>query len=247
MKTKKRSIKITKEDIKDLTVFQSKSPKIRVGSDNDGGYVIADGFKYDLLLSCGIETNIDFEIEFLKQNPKVTCYAFDGTIDRLPQDVDRLNFIKKNIGSENTETTTNLREYLTHKNIFLKMDIESHEYKWIQSLTDDELKKFKQIVIEIHRPYSYKHKKFLESSILKRLASTHWLIHLHGNNCCGTKKVGGVVLPEVFECTYIRKDSQKNSKLNTDSLPSELDAPNLTDKPDIDLNHPPFKNIRMAW
>jgi hypothetical protein len=37
-----------------------------------------------------------------------------------------------------------------YNNIFLKMDIEGAEYPWLLSLNNDQLNKFKQIVIEFH-------------------------------------------------------------------------------------------------
>jgi hypothetical protein len=50
-----------------LTVYSSQFPKRRFGSSGDGGYVIAELpslVKYDILISCGISDDINFEIEF---------------------------------------------------------------------------------------------------------------------------------------------------------------------------------------
>ena len=45
-----------------LRVYQSPYPKIRLGNNNDGGYVICDlSANYDVFLSGGIGNNISFE------------------------------------------------------------------------------------------------------------------------------------------------------------------------------------------
>ena len=41
--------------------------KIRLGKDNDGGYVIYDGLNYDLIIGCGISNDLSFEEDFVKK------------------------------------------------------------------------------------------------------------------------------------------------------------------------------------
>jgi hypothetical protein len=66
-----------------------------------------------------------------------------------------IGFHMKNIGAINSQNTTNLSEYFRkYQNILVKMDIESHEYKWLLSLSDIELRSIKQITLEIHQ-YTY--------------------------------------------------------------------------------------------
>jgi hypothetical protein len=115
------------------------------------------------------------------------------------------------------------------------MDIETFEFRWLRSLTIDQLKKFKQIVIEIHYPFTLYPFNHLDKQLsisdklipLKTLSKTHTLIHLHGNNCCGTTSFNGLNLPNVLECTFVRKDIQDKGILNKESIPSNLDYPNL--------------------
>ena len=80
-----------------LIVYESINPKIRVGSMNDGGYVIADTLQYDCLISGGISDDITFEKDFCSRFPSTPCYAFDGTIHKLPEEHPSIQFIKKNI------------------------------------------------------------------------------------------------------------------------------------------------------
>jgi hypothetical protein len=231
-----------------ILVYKSKYDKIRVGSHMDGGYVIADGLSYDLLISCGIADDITFEKEFLKIYPGIQCVAFDGTITCLPESHDRIHFVKKNIGPNETDRTTNLHSLIDrHNNIFLKIDIESYEFRWIQTLSIKQLNKFKQIVIEYHFPFtpaSFSHFDIPlpvteKMDVLKKVNNTHKIIHLHANNCCGTTVYDNITVPNIFECTYLRNDLQDFVELSTDPIPSNLDRPNVNG-PDIILKGYPF-------
>ena len=67
-----------------LTVYQSPVPKIRLGKDNDGGYILAD-ITYPpntILVSAGIGNDSSFEEAFIAKYSQ-NCFAFDGTISNL--------------------------------------------------------------------------------------------------------------------------------------------------------------------
>ena len=115
----------------------------------------------------------------------------------------------------------------------MKMDIEGGENNLFKSFSDDDLLKIKQLVIEFHSAEQF--------VIPNRLAKTHWLVHLHANNCCGTNLMNNIAIPKVFECTYIRKQADEILSYNTDPIPSTLDQPNLKNKEDIMLDWPPFR------
>lgn len=228
--------------------YESQTSKKRVGSKNDGGYVIADGLEYDCLLSCGVSNDITFEEEFLKLYPQVPCFAFDGTVEGLPNLADNITFIKKNIGVLNSETTTNLMDFLaSYKSIFLKMDIETFEFRWFQSIPDELLKNINQIVVEFHFPFSEPGFTHLDAplpveqkvDVLKNIIKTHTLIHIHPNNCCKTTMYHGVLVPNVFECTYVRSDIQPKHNQCLDPIPSPFDSPNVNGS-DIFLSGYPY-------
>ena len=217
--------------MKKISIYESPYKKIRVGKGYDGGYVICDipNVKYDFFISGGIEHDITFECNLLSKYPDLYCVAFDGTINALPYEHDRLQFIKKNIGSVSNENMSNLREYFDkYKNIFLKLDIEGGEYELFNSLTNDDFLKIKQLVIEFHPYYDF--------GIKKRLEKTHWLVHFHGNNCCGVYDSG---IPVVYECTYILKDPNSQLNISNDPIPNPLlDMRNDITKPEIILRKP---------
>jgi hypothetical protein len=176
--------------------------KIRLGRPHDGGYVIADGFDYDLFIGCGIKDDDSFEHDFLEKYQNISCLAFDGSINSIPHSHPNISFFKKFISYKNDDKYTNLHnEIHNFNNIFLKMDIEGGEYAWFYTLSPQQIYKFKQIVIEIHYPFEE-----VKWYIIDKLASSHYLVHFHGNNCRKTRKINNIEIPEVFECTYIRKD-----------------------------------------
>ena len=186
-----------------LTVYKSPFPKLRLGKDYDGGYIIADvpDVKYNIQLSGGIENDISFEEGFIHKYPIVKTYSFDGTINNLPKENNNITFIKKNIGFENNEQITNLHDIINeNESIFVKMDIEGGEIPWIKSLNDEQMNKFEQIVMEFHHPFSNN-----EIDVFDKINKNHYLIHFHGNNCCGVRIHKNVMIPNVFECTYLHK------------------------------------------
>ena len=239
-----------------LTVYESIFKKIRLGNDFDGGYVIAeinkDDNPYKLLISCGIGKDISFEKHFTDKY-NIKCYAFDGTIQQLPNESNsEIIFVNKNISKENSNTNTNMLDIINENdNIFLKMDIETWEYDWLSIINDDILNKFKQIVIEFHFPFTYSEDIFNSFSYpmdveykmkcLAKIAETHYLVHFHCNNCCGTTNYENIVVPNVFECTYVRKNLVSSIELNNTKIPDPiLDRPNVKGNPDIELSGYPF-------
>jgi len=173
-----------------LQVYNIKN-KIRVGSTYDGGYIIVDDLcNYDILLSCGIANDDTFEHYFVNKYNK-NCFAFDGTINKIPRQHKNITFIKKNIGI--TSDTTDMKDLIkNYDNIFLKMDIEGSEYDWIHNLSSIEINKLKQICIEFHLEHECSSDINLNIKLdaIKKLADTHYCVHLHGNNWRSTTLLG---------------------------------------------------------
>lgn len=221
-----------------LRIYKPNFEKVRLGRNFDGGYVICKMNNYDCFISGGIGGDVSFEKAFLENYPDLTCYAFDGTVNFSSKP----NFIfnKKNIGQNESNHETNLHDFLNkYKNIFIKMDIEGGEHTWINSVSDSQLQNIKQIVVEIHQLYDEK-----KWNILSRLAKTHWLVHLHGNNCGNnvTIKVDNIVVPKTIECTYIRK-SEGPLQLNNLNILTNIDMRNDPHNPEIKLKGYPYQVI----
>lgn len=221
--------------------------KKRLGINADGGYVIGllDG-NYDFYISAGVSNEESFSRDFIEMYNmnKSNSAAFDGTIKNYPYKyTNKITFYKRNIAPYKNNENANLSYFMDNYNdIFLKMDIEGAEYPWLLSLSEQQLRKFKQIVIEFHGINDDGWNTTLNDKIkvFNKLSTTHYAIHIHGNNCAGlTNKI-----PDVVEITYIRKDAINYvPMLNSTILPiSGLDFPNNFYKPDFSLNFYPFVN-----
>jgi hypothetical protein len=225
-----------------LTVYKSPFEKKRLGKDYDGGYIIAEvpNIKYKILLAGGISDDISFEEDFINKYSEIDkVYAFDGTINGLPKKNDIITFVKKNIGFSNDGEITNLHDIIdVNDSIFVKMDIEGGEIPWIKSLSDKQIDKFEQIVMEFHFPFNIE-----EIEVFDKLNKNHYLIHFHANNCCFTRNHNGVIIPNVFECTYLHKKYFKTPpELNKELIPGYLDMKNVTWRDEIYIDYPPFVN-----
>jgi hypothetical protein len=228
-------------DPKVLTVYKSPFAKIRLGKVNDGGYIIASlpNIEYSLLLSGGIEQDISFEEDFISHYPNVKTFAFDGTIDRLPHENNKIVFVRKNIGFHETDQITNLHEFIDNNDsIMIKMDIEGGEIPWIKSLSTEQIDKFEQIVIEFHNPFSEE-----EIEVFDKICNSHYLIHFHGNNFSPILNHKGIDIPCVFECTYLHKKYFTSTpELNSELIPTSLDMRNNPHTDEIYIDYEPFVN-----
>ena len=238
-----------------LILYKSPYLEERIGKKNDGGYVISKlPGTYDLFISGGISNDISFEEQLLQLYPNLICYAFDGTISQLPNNNnDKIKFFKKNLGDSNNDNLTNLHEYIKpYNNIFMKMDIEGHEFRIMPTIIEKNLmKKIKQLVIEIHSPGDIQmfpsyfiglsdidnNKMF---DLLNKINNTHTLVHFHANNGCKMQEIDGIKLPHVFELTYIRNDFVIKKIKNTEPLPTKLDMKNIDSKDDYILEGFPY-------
>jgi hypothetical protein len=224
-----------------LRVYTAPGKKVRLGKDNDGGYILCALDGYDCFLSGGIRHDVSFEVDVLQRHPDLVCHAFDRTIELLPTPHPRIVFERRNIGAVESSEKTNLHSFLdNNENVLVKMDIEGSEYKWLASLSDEQLAAIRQLVIEFHRPP----RRILWSrrnQVLSRLGRAHCLVHLHPNNVRTTYEVDGVLVPLIFEATYVRRSEFAAApRLSSDPIPGTLDQPNLRDRPDIHLSGYPY-------
>lgn len=215
--------------------------KQRIGRMEDGGYVTAvlEG-DYDLYIGCGLNDEISFEQDFANKFPHINGFTFDGSLSKRPDNLPRqFAFVPINVGGENTNNETNLVPFLNvSNNVFLKMDIEGSEWVWLSLLEDKNLIRIKQIVIELHWLTDDRSvAQVFKINCLRRLAQYFYLVHVHPNNYANV--INGV--PQVIECTYIRKSEFKYSlPYNTLPFPTKYDFPNCSSSPEIILNYPPF-------
>ncbi len=231
-----------------LQVYKAPAPKIRLGRPHDGGYVFCDlSGSYDCFLSCGVSDDISFEQAFLSRYGAMPCFAFDGTVHGLPVNDPRICFLRKNVGAHETSDTTNLAMFLhSYNNVFLKMDIEGHEFRVLPTFSEEQMRKIKQLVLEVHTPGDIRlHPDYYRGlhditdnfmiNLFKKIKDTHTLVHVHPNNACQTHRLKGYFMPNVLECTFVRNDCVGARIPSTDPVPSQHDMRNIPSKPEMVL------------
>jgi hypothetical protein len=234
-----------------LEVYQY-DKKERLGEKTDGGYVIGVmDTVYDCYISAGVSDEESFSRDFIQKHSaqlnEFNCFAFDGTVSGYPyQYTTNISFVRKNVHCINDNNNTNLFSLIEkYNNIFLKMDIEGGEYPWIQSLSEEQLRRFGQIVIEFHGITNDGWGCLYDEKMrcLAKLANTHYIVHAHGNNSSHVYNN----IPDVIELTYINKNLFLTPpEKNTVQLPMYgIDFPNNSSVGDYNLNFYPFVSPRV--
>ena len=252
---------------------------VRIGKENDGGYVIPKSIfsLCDGLLSYGINKDWSFEKDFQKYNPRSVIHCYDHTLNffslikftiksfflsilhfllldkrRFLNSFNSLNVIfdyfkffnkktlhfKNRIWDINIGNSIRVKETLKRiesekvKKIFIKMDIETAEYRVINSIISSN-KIIVGMVIEFHELDKYS-EKFNE--IINSILKYFHIVHIHGNNY--SKIIPQINFPSTIEITFMNKrDINFPIKACEKEYPIEgLDQPNRFSKPDYKLN-----------
>ena len=232
-----------KELVKALRPVKTDFQLIRIGGANDGGYLIPNDL--DGIAACfspGVADTASFEIDLCKRG--IGSHLADASVDGAPKGFTPLSFTKKYLDGYNDETNMTLKTWMNEKglsnmngaNFILQMDIEGGEYATIIATPKEVLQQFRIICVEIHdidawfNPIAWN----TVATFFAKLTEDFHVVHNHPNNNCGTVDANGFILPRVFELTLLRKDRSKALGLVED-LPHPLDAPNVTDKPALEL------------
>jgi hypothetical protein len=218
-------------------------PLIRVGGANDGGYLLPDDFQgIDVCFSPGVGDLADFESDLLKRSG-ILSHLTDGSVAAAPQTLRAKSFMQKFLGAHDSERHITLDSWMkgvedlsTGQDYILQMDIEGGEYASILATPEEQLKRFRLMVIEIHDveawgcPTLFKLVRQFFAKILKNFV----VVHNHPNNCCGLVNLGGFIAPQVFELTFHRKDRVTPSGYAS-TFPHPLDRANLSTREDLVL------------
>jgi hypothetical protein len=212
---------------------------IRIGSDNDGGYLIPndlDGIKY--CFSPGVSLNSDFEEHLATYGIK--SFLADYSVDGPVSNNSFFHFTKKYLGNKNNTNTIRLEDWIfkceSDNEMILQMDIEGSEYEVILDTPSEILRRFRIIVIEFHNLSMIRDNYCfaLISTTLFKLMRDFKIVHAHANNCCKSDYVSGYRIPPVIEITFLRNDRVKISKEKV-KLPNSLDRKNDVLKKDVSL------------
>lgn len=230
--------------------YKSASDLVRIGRDNDGGYLVSksDIEKSDVLIGLGINDDWSFERDFQKiKNVDVLAYdasisqkyfikEFIKSLARVDSPKLALNKLKtllsfrhffsksknhqiqKFVGLETDDknhcTFEQVLDDVISDNIFLKIDIEGSEYRFLKDIIVNE-ERITGMVLELHDCdiHLKEIKKFIKKLSLK-------LVHVHANNYAPIRASDG--LPLVLELSF----SKNCKKFGMPSLPDKLDMPN---------------------
>jgi hypothetical protein len=225
---------------------------IRIGGNNDGGYLIGKKslINTKILLSIGIANNWRFEKDFILKNKKADLVCYDNQLSLIYLfKYIYINFIKIfNFNFKNFFCSIRnlfdflffLKKYYTKKfifgedfnkiiknlkknQIFLKIDIEGNEYRILNEIIKFQ-NKLSGLVIEFHNidVHMIQIINFIKKFKLK-------LIHIHPNNY---SEVSYDKNPLTIEITFEKNPIKIN---DFKSLPHPLDQKNNPTKNDIKI------------
>lgn len=214
---------------------------IRIGSVNDGGYIIPNILQnIKFCFSAGVGFNYDFESELAKK--EIKCFMADYSINQIEKN-SNLIFDKIFIGSNSEGKYQSIEDWINKKEVeqslgsILKIDVEGDEYKILNSVNKNFFLKFKIIIIEFHNLHYLFNEKFFFSfqDIIEKIINNFYCAHIHPNNDVDFIKIKeNIIIPPVMEFTFINK---KNVTINNQKLffPNKLDSDNNTNKRSIVL------------
>ena len=211
---------------------------VRLGRDEDGGYIMAKPFSSKkIAYSIGIADDVTWDRELAKYGYEI--YQYDHTINRLPETNRHFHFQRIGISGKNENNKNKLSKMLIdngHKNTYgmiLKMDVEGCEWDVLDTLEDDTLIHFDQIIIELHDLHNITKSKKIINGILK-LTLNHSVVHIHGNNWGPVSYCNNLITPNILEVTLFIND-KISLKDGVTNLPREIDIPCVSDRPEIFL------------
>jgi hypothetical protein len=198
---------LTKERIRKAFVTKTPVGEVfkRIGCDGDGGYVVIDDFSNnDYLISMGIENNVSFEKELESTFAGMDLY--DYSVNSLPEHLNNSRFFQEKVGGMHHHIFSRVPE---EKDLILKIDIEGGEWPFFLSLSDEQMNKFRQIVVEIHWMIDeeWLSVKDMPIEIVEKINKTHQAVAVHPNNYSEVVSIDGIFVPQVIEITFARKSA----------------------------------------
>ena len=210
---------------------------IRLGENNDGGYLIPndlDGVVKNYSAGVGLLTGFEKDLEkrFSINSNLLDFNEVDKKI--LPKNS---HFMKKKLSLQENSSEISINKWIEEndKEIILKIDIEGDEYSILANISDQNLKKVRILIIEFHDLRNLRSNSFLSffEKILARLDNHFYPCHLHVNNTSKIKNINDIKIPDMIEMTFIRKDRITNFSNKFTKLPHILDQKTVLDKNEI--------------
>jgi hypothetical protein len=215
--------------------------KIRVGRDFDGGYVMLDDFAgIRAAYSLGIGDDVSWDIDVADRG--IDLYQYDHTIDSMPRWHPRFHWYQYGISASPSERFVTLPRALAdhghseQDELLLKCDIEGAEWAVLAAMKPEELRPFRQIVMELHGFQMLDRPDFRARAerAVATLTANHTVVHVHANNNSAYSIVGAVPVPAAMEITLVRSDAASLVP-NDQTFPTSLDMPSNPHRADFCL------------
>lgn len=227
--------------IRKLKPVRTENELIRLGGPVDGGYLVPNDLEnIEACFSPGVGTRSTFEKECAEHGMKI--FMADASVTRPSIENEKFNFIKKYIGKKTKGDFISLQDWIKQSNIepskdlILQMDIEGYEYEVFLNTPQEILERYRMIVVEFHMLTSIEYPYYFQRArkVFDKLLKEHTCVHIHPNNCCGSKIIYGIEVPGVAEFTFYRNDRfvQRN---DIENLPHPLDRDNLDNADSLEL------------
>jgi hypothetical protein len=227
--------------IEKLQPVETSRPRIRVGGNGDGGYLLPDDLSgIERCFSPGVAYTSSFELELASRG--IPCSLADYSVDYSGEESTLIKFDKKFIGISNSKKFMTLASWVNRdttsntSDLLLQMDIEKYEYPVILGTSLDTLKRFRIMVIEFHSLDVLLKIKTFEyvKTIFEKILKDFYVVHIHPNNFGTPVQLGKILVPPVMEFTFYRKDvADVIGKAK--NFPHQLDRKNVEHKEDLIL------------
>ena len=187
---------------------------IRIGGERDGGYLLPD----DLggVIACfspGVGDSSRFELALEERG--IRSFLADASVKGPCAGAEHMDFTAKFLGASTHGNVISLDDWVAEKSaiagagdLLLQMDIEGAEYETLLAASDDTLRRFRVLALELHGldQVGQEYARRLIGATLAKLGRHFVPVHLHPNNFRQTVSVAGLEVPPLLEITYLRRD-----------------------------------------
>jgi hypothetical protein len=212
--------------------------KVRVGCEADGGYVLLNDFsRITSALSFGVGQEMTWDLELADRG--ISVHQFDHTIDAPPARHDLITFHRRRIAprkDEQSESLGSAIELTATRLCIVKMDIEGDEWDVLDAADSTGLKAAAQFVCEFHGFERIDEADWYAKAlrVLRKIQDTFAVVHVHANNYGLLRARGNIAFPDILEVTFANREFY-TLRPSDEIFPTELDAANRPDLPDIFL------------
>lgn len=217
---------------------------VRIGQDNDGGYIMLDDFLHKgVAYSFGINNDVSWDAAMADRGYDI--FMYDHTIQKLPYIRDEFHFFqygiaeteKKDLNLNSLHNFIRMNGHNQCPHMILKMDVEGAEWAVLEEISSQILSQFDQMVFEFHRICDTEKDRNRILDILKKLNVTHQVIHVHANNYCIPKWDGKRGWAYAYEVTYVNRELYNFEEPINIDLPISIDMPCNPDMPELALGN----------